>query len=57
MHLDDLLIRRTSFFDNPDRTNSFIQTLFPIFDWDEERFKKELDRLSDKINFNELLIK
>jgi glycerol-3-phosphate dehydrogenase len=57
MHLDDLLIRRTSFFDNPDRTNSFIQTLFPIFDWDEERFKRELDRLSDKINFNELLIK
>jgi glycerol-3-phosphate dehydrogenase len=47
VHLDDFIFRRTSFADNPYRTNSSVQLLFQLFNWNEERFKSEVKRLSN----------
>ncbi|PSB67206.1 hypothetical protein C7B61_07410 [filamentous cyanobacterium CCP1] len=44
-HLDDLVLRRTSLGDNPDRALSIAPMLCELFDWDDRRCKQEIARL------------
>lgn len=44
-HLDDLVLRRTSLGDNPDRAKAIAPQLCSLFDWDDARSKTELARL------------
>jgi len=45
LHLDDLMIRRTSLGDNPARAMEISREICGIFDWDEDRCRLEIDRL------------
>lgn len=45
-HLDDLVLRRTSLGDNPDRAKTIAPQLCSLFNWDEARSKSELERLN-----------
>ena len=47
-HLDDLLLRRSSLGDNPERALRLAPEACRLFGWDAERTKEELDRLSRK---------
>lgn len=47
VHLDDLVLRRTSLGDNPKRALRVAPRLCDLFDWDEERRRNELERLND----------
>ena len=50
LHLDDLLLRRTSLADNPGRLPSLFPTLRPLFpDWDEARWQREIDRVNQRL--------
>lgn len=44
-HLDDLILRRTSLGDNPERASSIAPTLCQLWDWDEERCQEEINRV------------
>ena len=42
MRLDDLLLRRTSLADNPERPRKILEKLRPLFSsWDDARWRKE----------------
>jgi glycerol-3-phosphate dehydrogenase len=45
LHLDDLMIRRTSLGDNPARAMKISRETCGIFRWDEDRCRIEIDRL------------
>jgi len=45
LHLDDLMIRRTSLGDNPARAMKISRETCGIFRWDEDRCRLEIDRL------------
>jgi glycerol-3-phosphate dehydrogenase len=45
LHLDDLMIRRTSISDNPARAMEISRETCGIFRWDEDRCRLEIDRL------------
>jgi glycerol-3-phosphate dehydrogenase len=45
LHLDDLMIRRTSLGDNPARAMKISREICGIFQWDEDRCRLEIDRL------------
>jgi glycerol-3-phosphate dehydrogenase len=44
-HLDDLVIRRTSLGDNPERAMKIAPSLCQLFDWSEARSQQEIERL------------
>ena len=45
LHLDDLMLRRTSLWDNPLRAVEIAPYICQLFDWDDLRVSKELERL------------
>jgi glycerol-3-phosphate dehydrogenase len=45
LHLDDLMIRRTSLGDNPARAMKISRETCGIFRWDEDRCRLEIERL------------
>ncbi len=46
MHLDDLILRRTSIGDNPARALALAAELSTLFEWDEPRRRRELQRIN-----------
>ena len=44
-HLDDLVLRRTSLGDHPERVMKIAPDLCQLFDWDEAKCQEEIDRL------------
>jgi glycerol-3-phosphate dehydrogenase len=44
-HLDDLIFRRTSLGDHPERTLSIVSRLCKFWDWDETRCQEEIARV------------
>jgi glycerol-3-phosphate dehydrogenase len=49
VHLDDLILRRTTLWDNPDRALSLAPAICKLFDWSEERSKQEIHLLREKL--------
>ena len=47
VHLDDLILRRTSLGDNPTRALQVTPTLCEIFDWTEARCREEIKRVEE----------
>jgi glycerol-3-phosphate dehydrogenase len=47
MHLDDLVLRRTSLGDNPRRALQIAPRLCGLFDWTEERCREEIQRVEE----------
>lgn len=45
MHLDDLILRRTSLGDNPKRAMEVSSAICELFDWEETKRKWEVERL------------
>jgi glycerol-3-phosphate dehydrogenase len=45
VHLDDLMIRRTTLGDNPQRAMTIAPEIVQLFDWDPARQEKEIERL------------
>ncbi len=45
IHLDDLLIRRTTLGDNPQRAMAIAPEIVQLFDWDQTRQQEEISRL------------
>lgn len=48
VHLDDLLLRRSSLGDNPARANALAPKAAELFDWDDRRTRVEISILSDE---------
>lgn len=46
MHLDDLVLRRSTLWEDSDLVRQFAEPLCDLFPWDEERKHVELDRLA-----------
>lgn len=44
-HLDDLVVRRTTLWENPARSREIAPALADLFDWDQARRREEFDRL------------
>lgn len=44
-HLDDLILRRTSLGDHPERALSIAPTLCQLWDWDDARRQEEINRV------------
>jgi len=49
LHLDDLMIRRTSLGDNPARAMNISRETCGIFRWDEARCRLEIGRFTQEI--------
>ncbi|NNM20018.1 MAG: FAD-dependent oxidoreductase [Gammaproteobacteria bacterium] len=49
IHLDDLVLRRTSIGDNPRRARRLATQIADVFDWDEQRREQELSRLLQQL--------
>lgn len=49
LHLEDLIIRRTSLGDNPLRGLKIASLLRDLFDWSEQQFAEEMTRLKEKL--------
>jgi glycerol-3-phosphate dehydrogenase len=47
LHLSDLILRRTSLGDHPERAIKILPKIRPIFDWDDKRWEIEIDRLKN----------
>jgi glycerol-3-phosphate dehydrogenase len=45
LHLSDLILRRTSLGDHPERAIKILPKIRPIFDWDDNRWEIEIDQL------------
>ncbi len=45
LHLSDLILRRTSLGDHPERAIKILPKIKPIFNWDDRRWEIEIDRL------------
>jgi glycerol-3-phosphate dehydrogenase len=50
IHLDDLVLRRTTLWDNPGRALSLAPALCKLFDWSEERCNQEIHLLKTKLD-------
>jgi glycerol-3-phosphate dehydrogenase len=50
LHLDDLILRRTSIGDNPERALKIAPVICDLFGWDESRSQKELLRFNKKFS-------
>lgn len=51
IHLDDLVLRRTSLGDNPRRALEMAPALCSLFDWTEARCRTEIGRLEDQFRW------
>jgi glycerol-3-phosphate dehydrogenase len=51
LHLDDLILRRTTLWENPSRSVEIASTLCQAFSWNEERSEMETGRLKEKLQF------
>ena len=51
VHLDDLILRRTSLGDNPARAMSLAPTTCGLFDWNNTRKHQEIERLHNHFQF------
>lgn len=49
LHLSDLILRRTSLGDHPERANRILGKLKPLFNWDDTRWQQEKDSLEVEI--------
>jgi hypothetical protein len=49
MHLDDLVMRRTTLWENPNRALVLAPQLCNLFDWDRQRTAMETDRLRESL--------
>jgi glycerol-3-phosphate dehydrogenase len=47
LHLSDLILRRTSLGDHPERAIRILPKIRSIFDWDDRRWEIEIDRLKN----------
>lgn len=47
LHLDDLILRRTSLADNPDRALRLAPQLCDLFDWSAKRCREEVQRVEE----------
>ena len=52
LHLDDLLLRRTSLGDFPDKALELAPQICSLFNWDKDHSLLEIDRLKSYFNFN-----
>jgi glycerol-3-phosphate dehydrogenase len=55
VHLDDLIIRRTTLGDDPQRALENSQKICALFGWDENRRKYETNRLENFYNMRKLI--
>jgi len=53
-HLDDLIYRRTSLWENPERALEVARDICPVFKWDQSRCRHELERLEALLTGNDL---
>jgi glycerol-3-phosphate dehydrogenase len=44
LHLSDLILRRTSLGDHPERAIKILPKIRPIFDWDDKQWKDEVEQ-------------
>jgi glycerol-3-phosphate dehydrogenase len=51
VHLDDLMFRRTSLGDNPERAIQLASRLCDLFDWDDERCGEEVARVAEAFSY------
>ncbi len=49
VHLSDLILRRTSLGDHPERALKILPALKPLFDWDDQKWEDEVKLLEDKL--------
>ncbi len=49
VHLSDLILRRTSLGDHPHRALEILPAIRPLFDWDDQRWKKEVTLLETQL--------
>ncbi len=49
LHLSDLILRHTSLGDNPKRAIKILPKIRPIFDWDDNRWKEEVEQVSKQL--------
>ncbi|MBD3276289.1 MAG: FAD-dependent oxidoreductase, partial [Candidatus Marinimicrobia bacterium] len=47
IHLDDLILRRTTLGDNPERAIKLAPSIADLFEWDEERKEQEIHRIHE----------
>jgi glycerol-3-phosphate dehydrogenase len=52
LHLDDLVLRRTAIWENPESALQSSAALCECFDWEEQRRAREIKRLSKKLLFH-----
>jgi glycerol-3-phosphate dehydrogenase len=48
-HLSDLLLRRTSLADHPERAINILPKIRPIFDWDDKKWEDEVKKLKGEL--------
>jgi glycerol-3-phosphate dehydrogenase len=53
VHLDDLVLRRTALWENPESALRSSAALCECFDWEEQRRAREIKRLSEKLPLHE----
>ncbi len=49
LHLSDLLLRRTSLGDHPERAIKILPKIRPIFDWDDKKWENEVKELKKEL--------
>lgn len=49
LHLSDLLLRRTSLADHPERAINILPEIRPIFDWDDKKWGIEVKKLKEEL--------
>jgi glycerol-3-phosphate dehydrogenase len=50
LHLSDLILRRTSLGDHPERAIKILPKIRPIFDWDDNQWEEEVKQLNKQLN-------
>ena len=48
-HLDDLIFRRTTLWENPSRALEIAPLVCELFDWDDARCREEIERVTQKL--------
>jgi glycerol-3-phosphate dehydrogenase len=54
LHLSDLILRRTSLGDHPERAIKILPKIRPIFDWDDNRWKEEVKQLKKTVELDSI---
>jgi glycerol-3-phosphate dehydrogenase len=53
LHLSDLVLRRTSLGDHPERAIKILPQIKPIFDWDTKKWEEEVNQLKKQLKRRE----